>query len=128
MIRSTVVQRLYSQDGDQIVVLHTAFKDWRLYTSFAIGFPDSSNRPHSDRAEQARRALLVTANEIKGHSYQEAFVRSPFAALISIHSALSASSHGDAVFFLCADQATLDTVADALKINGASPATSWLLS
>jgi len=51
-------------------------------------------------------ALLATASEIKGHSYQEAFVRSPFAALISIHSALSASSHGDAVFFLCADEAT----------------------
>ncbi|MBK0052640.1 hypothetical protein [Stenotrophomonas sp. S39] len=117
MIRSTVVQRRHFQDGGQIVVLHTAFKDWRLYTSFAIGFPGASNRPLSDRAEQARRALLAAANEIKGHSYQEAFVRSPFAALISIHSALSASSHGDAVFFLCADEATSDAVANALKID-----------
>ena len=106
IIRSTVVQHRHFQDGDQIVVLQTAFKNWLLNTSFAIGFPDSSNRPLSYRAEQAKRALLATASEIKGHSYQEAFVRSPFAALISIHSALSASSHGDAVFFLCAEEAT----------------------
>ena len=117
MTRSTVVQCRHFPDGVQLFVLHTAFKDWRLYTSFAIGFPGASNRPLSDRAEQARRALLAAANEIKGHSYQEAFVRSPFAALISIHSALSASRHGDAVFFLCADEATSDAVANALKID-----------
>ena len=117
MIGSTVVQRRQCQNGGQIVVLHTADKDWRHYTALAMGFPDGSNRPLSDRAEQARRALLAAANEIKGHSYQEAFVRSPFAALISIHSALSASSHGDAVFFLCADEATSDAVANALKID-----------
>jgi len=57
IIRSTVVQHRHFQDGDQIVVLQTAFKNWLLNTSFAIGFPDSSNRPLSDRAEQAKRAV-----------------------------------------------------------------------
>ncbi len=69
----------------------------------------------SERTTVAKHALHDHADQA-GVQQHDVFVRTPYAAGISIHSTLTEAYHHEAVFFLCADPAVEQELIEFLKV------------
>lgn len=103
MISSIVLERHFLSDGGSICVWRTTFKGKVFYTACGVGTPAMGRL--SERTTAAKRALQDKADQAGMQHQQDVFVRTHYAAGISIHSTLTEAYHHEAVFFLCADPA-----------------------
>ncbi|HDS1083295.1 hypothetical protein I5U67_07320 [Stenotrophomonas maltophilia] len=103
MISSFVLKMQSLSDGGRVCVWRTTFKGKVFYTACGVGTPAMEHV--SERTAVAKRALQDQADQAGMQHQHDVFVRTPYAAGISIHSTLTGAYHHEAVFFLCADPA-----------------------
>ncbi|WP_312309184.1 hypothetical protein [Stenotrophomonas indicatrix] len=103
MISSIVLEKYSLCDGGNVCVWRTTFKGKVFYTACGVGTPAMGAL--SERTTAAKRALQGKADQAGMQHQHDVFVRTRYAAGISIHSTLTEAYHHEAVFFLCADPA-----------------------
>lgn len=113
MISSVVLKKHPLSDGGSVCVWRTTFKGKVFYTACGVGTPAMERV--SERTTVAKHALHDHADQA-GVQQHDVFVRTPYAAGISIHSTLTEAYHHEAVFFLCADPAVEQELIEFLKV------------
>lgn len=116
MIRSKELKGRMLPGYGHAVVWETTFKDRIFYTSCGVGAPGLGFAHGSEATRLGRTSRRRDVSPEDLQYRQVVFVPTRFAVGISIHSALSAATPREAIFFLCASHMVQADVIAALNV------------